>query len=65
MIVENKIMIYKFSADPNSMAVVLSIGGLDGLLSNIAAKTAPTRTTKDAMTIPAIAPPDKPLDFFL
>ena len=44
----------------NSATVVLSTGG-DGFLSMIAA----TRTTTQAITIPAIAPPDNPLELLL
>jgi hypothetical protein len=42
---------------------VLSIGG-DGFLSMIAAIEAAAKTTTQAITIPAIAPPPKPLELF-
>ena len=48
----------------NSATVVLSTGG-DGFLSMIAATAAATRTTTQAITIPAIAPPDNPLELLL
>ncbi len=47
-----------------STTVVLSIGGV-GFLSMIAATAAAIRTTTQAITIPAIAPPDNPLELFL
>ncbi len=44
--------------------VVLSTGGV-GFLSIIAATAAAIRTTTQAITIPAMAPPDNPLELFL
>ena len=44
--------------------VVLSIGGV-GFFSKMAAIEAANITTTQAMTIPAIAPPVKPLELFL
>ena len=57
-------LFYIFSTVFNPTTVVLSIGG-DGFLSMIAAMEAAAKTTTQAITIPAIAPPDKPLEFFL
>ena len=50
----------------NWTAVVLSTGGATvGFLSIKAATEAAIKTTTQAITIPAMAPPDKPLEFFL
>jgi hypothetical protein len=46
-----------------STMVVLSTGGV-GFLSMIAAIEAAARATTQAITIPAIAPPLKPLELF-
>ena len=43
---------------------MLSIGGAD-FLSIIAAIEAAAKTTAQTITIPAIAPPEKPLELFL
>jgi hypothetical protein len=55
---------YKLSVDFNPTTVLLSIGA-EGFLSMIAAIDAATKTTTQAMTIPAIAPPDNPLEVFI
>ena len=45
---------------------MLSIGGSTlGFLSIMAATEAAIKATTQAITIPAMAPPDKPLEFFL
>ena len=49
-------LFYIFSTVFNPTTVVLSIGG-DGFLSMIAAMEAAAKTTTQAITIPAIAPP--------
>ena len=55
---------YIFSTVFNPTTVVLSIGGA-GFLSIIAAIEAAKRTATHAITIPAMAPPDKPLELLL
>ena len=55
--------IYMFSVFKSTM-VVLSTGGV-GFLSMTAAIEAAARATTQAITIPAIAPPLKPLELLL
>ena len=53
-----------FSCFKSTSVAELSIGG-DGFLNIIIAMATAITTTAQAITIPAIAPPDNPLELFL
>ena len=55
---------YIFSTVLNPVTVVFSMGGGVGFLNIIAATAAAIKTATQAMTIPAIAPPERPLELF-